>query len=413
MDRKLDRQYVEDRGTVMLMDSLPFTWNVKSEGPHFCLDMKMSRLKELGYSFVFGSEPREQWPVTGHPERILKLDISLNELEELQNESMYPLENLCELNASLNALKGIQGVSVLPHLLDLQLSYNAISNVRGLQHNKMLTILNVSHNQIRTILGMPVLSNLTEVHIDSNKLESLEGIQNLPQLQELHAQNNQIRNLLPLSSSLNLHFADISNNEIHSLHESLQILKTLFRLKQLKLKGNPIARDNRYVTMVKQSTAVEILDNALIRDPRGHRQLLVPQSAKDGQTKEELIEAARAAYQDKLQRKQQEVASTIHYMHGRILDLQEELKEQKDSLRLELEGYIRYLETIPPEDFHSIDSRKVSGAIDQNMFTKFWKKWDHGKRRPGDIPFHDLTKPEEVVRTAVWLLSNPPVPPHT
>lgn len=58
MDRKLDRQYVEDRGTVMLMDSLPFTWNVKSEGPHFCLDMKMSRLKELGYSFIFGSEPR-------------------------------------------------------------------------------------------------------------------------------------------------------------------------------------------------------------------------------------------------------------------------------------------------------------------------------------------------------------------
>ncbi|RXM31571.1 Coatomer subunit gamma-2 [Acipenser ruthenus] len=138
-------------------------------------------------------------------------------------------------------------------------------------------------------------------------------------------------------------------------------------------KGNPIARDNRYVTMVKQSTAVEILDNALLRDPRGHRQLLVPQYAKDGQTKEELIEAARAAYQDKLQRKQQEVASTIHYMHGRIL----------------------YLETIPPEDFHSIDSRKVSGAIEQNMFTKFWKKWDHGKRRPGDIPFHDLTKPEE------------------
>ncbi|MGH0145977.1 UNVERIFIED_CONTAM: hypothetical protein FKN15_049787 [Acipenser sinensis] len=160
-------------------------------------------------------------------------------------------------------------------------------------------------------------------------------------------------------------------------------------------KGNPIARDNRYVTMVKQSTAVEILDNALLRDPRGHRQLLVPQSAKDGQAKEELIEAARAAYQDKLQRKQQEVASTIHYMHGRILDLQEELKEQKDSLRLELEGYIRYLETIPPEDFHSIDSRKVSGAIEQNIFTKFWKKWDHGKRRPGDIPFHDLTKPEE------------------
>ncbi|XP_066561233.1 centrosomal protein of 97 kDa isoform X2 [Amia ocellicauda] len=401
MEKKLSRQYVEDRGTVLEM--VLFTWNIKTEGPHFSLDMKMSRLKEVCFDFVFGSEPR-----------ILQLDVSLNELEDLPKEALFQFENLCELNASLNALKNFPGVSVLPHLIVLQLSYNALTSVRGLEHCKMLQILNVSHNRIRTLRTMPVLSNLTEVHIDSNKLESLEGIQNIPHLRELHVQNNQIQTLLPLSSSLNLHSADVSNNHIYSLSETVQILNGLFRLKTLKLKANPLAKDNRYICMIKDNTSVEILDNAPLRGTQNLRpQWLGSFGAREGQSKEGLLQAVRATYQDKVQGKRQDLESTIHYLHGQVLDLQEELKDYEDTLRLEMEGFCRYLDAIPAEDFPSIDPRKIPGAMEHHMFSKFWARWHHGKRRPGNIPFSDVTKPEEVVQAAALLLAKSPLSPCT
>nr|XP_015207765.1 PREDICTED: leucine-rich repeat-containing protein 23-like [Lepisosteus oculatus] len=402
MEKRLTRQYVEDRGTVIEM--LPFTWNIKTEGPHFNIDMKMSRLKRIRFDFAFGSEPREQWPVTGNPERILKFDVSLNELDDLQSEALFPFMNLCELNASLNALKSIPGVNVLPHLVVLNLSYNILTNVRGLQYCKKLATLNVSHNQIRTLTAMPVLSNLMEVHINSNKLDSLEGIQNLLQLQELYVQNNQIRSLLPLSSSLNLCLLDVSKNAICLLSETTQILSGLFRLKQLKMKGNPIAKDNHYTSMIKERTSVQILDNIYLRKAQQHRPWTVLQHTTEGQTKEELVEAARAACCDKLQRMRQEVESTIHYLHSRALNLHEELKEYEESLRLEIDRYCRYLDTIPPEDFSSIDPRKIPEAIEQHSFTKFWERWNYGKRRPEKIPFSDLTKPEEVLQMAALVL---------
>ncbi|CAM4481517.1 unnamed protein product [Lepidochelys olivacea] len=79
----MNQQFVEDR--VVAIDPLPFIWNVKGPGPHYCLDMKMSRLKRL----IWISEPQ-------FPERIVKLDISLNELEELQPEALFPFENLSD-----------------------------------------------------------------------------------------------------------------------------------------------------------------------------------------------------------------------------------------------------------------------------------------------------------------------------
>ncbi|XP_039617303.1 leucine-rich repeat-containing protein 23-like [Polypterus senegalus] len=408
MEKKLERQYIEDH--CLLIDSLPFTWLVKTEGPHFCLDMKKSRLKKIKYNFVFGSEPRDKFPVTGYPERILKVDISLNELAELEDESLYPFKNISELDASLNALKNMPDVSIFQQIKVLKLSYNVISSLRWLQHCKALMILNVSHNQIKIIRSMPVLSNLVELHLDSNKLESLDGIQNLSNLKELYVQNNQIRSLLPLSCSLHLCHADMSNNEIYSVQETFQILKVLFRLKQLKLMGNPVAKDKEYINMAKHFTSVEILDNIPLRESSNHQFL---QNVRGGRAKDELIETARSAYEEKLQRKRNEAESTIHYLHDRIMDLQEDLKEYEASLQMEMKGYLRYLEAIPQEDVSNIDPNKIDSAMEQQMFTKFWTKWDYGKRTQANIPFSDLKEPDKVLRMAALLLSNSPGSMHS
>ncbi|XP_030072349.1 leucine-rich repeat and guanylate kinase domain-containing protein [Microcaecilia unicolor] len=415
MERGIERQFIEDRAFVI--EVLPLIWGVKRPGPHYCLNMKMSQLKSLVFGFEFGAtDPRQDFPVTEFPERIVKLDISLNELEELRAESLLPFENLSELDASLNALSNMEGVGAVRNLAVLNLSYNAITGMRGLEPCGRLVLLNISHNQVRTIRDLPLLSSLTQLHLDSNKLKSLEGIQGLPRLRELYVQNNMISSLLPLSSSLALNVLDASNNEITSLLQTLQILRGIRPLKQLKLKGNPLARDNRYITVVKQSTMVEILDNSLLRDPSAavldhcFSGDFLPTSLLDvGENKEALKDLVRKSFLMKLQKQQENVESIVHFLHSRILSLQEEVKEFEDSLRIEMEGCIRYINATPSEDFQSIDPQKVPKAMEQHLFTKFWKRWDCGKRRPGKLPFTDLVKPEEVVKAAAQLLSNPPV----
>ncbi|KAM4676074.1 uncharacterized protein O3C94_008723 [Discoglossus pictus] len=416
MDGKLGRRFVEDRATIL--ETLPISWNVTPPGPYYCVTMKMSRLRNLEFGFEFGSvNPKEQFPVTEFPERIVKLDLSLNELEELAPDSLLPFESLLALDVSLNSLSRVHGVEALPKLADLNLSYNGITHMGVFGSCVQLMTLNVSHNQIRTITDLPVLANLTQLHLDSNKLTSLDGVQNLPKLYELYVQNNEISSLLPLACSLTLNVLDASNNRVRSLQETLQVLRPLRRLTQLKLKGNPLTRDNRYTTAIKQSTSVQILDNSMLRDPSDselppkNRLLLrvsLDSLPEDRYTREGLKDVAKESFMKKLHHKRLEVEGSVHHLHGRIMDLQEELKHYEDNLRGEMDNCFRYIDTIPQEDFSSIDPHKVGKAMDQYLFTKFWEKWDHGKRKPGNLPFRDVTEPEEVVKAAVWLLSHPP-----
>ncbi|XP_044836251.1 uncharacterized protein LOC123344279 [Mauremys mutica] len=407
---RMNRQFVEDRA--MVIDPLPFIWNVKGPGPHYCLDMKMSRLKGLAFAFEFGSV---------NP-RIVKLDISLNELEELQPEALFPFENLSELDASLNALGVIRGIEVLPNLVVLNLSHNALRDLRSLENCIHLSVLNVSHNQVRALGDMPLLSNLTRLHLGSNKLRSLEGIQNLPQLCELYVQKNRISSLLPLSSSLALNVLDAASNEISSLQQALHVLGGLRRLRHLKLQGNPLARDSRYVAAIKQATSVETLDHALLRDPP-HRSALslfswsllresVAGSMDSGPTKEDLKKSASRIFLERLQRKTESTEHAVHHLHSRILDLREELREYEETFRTEVDGCIRYIDALPSEDFQGlVNPQEIPNAMEKYLFTKFWERWQHGRRKPANIPYKELTKPEEVIKAAVRLLSNPPLHP--
>ncbi|XP_072327221.1 uncharacterized protein [Scyliorhinus torazame] len=391
----IQHQFIEDRCTEMTL--IPFTWNVGKDGPHFFLDMKMSRLKELVLNSIVGTRAR----------RILKINISLNELKELQCESLSPFVNLHELNVSLNSLRSISWLSALPHLMVLNLAHNDIETLQGLESCKTLTVLNLSHNGIRSVANLPFLNSLMELYLSGNQLESLEGIQHVPQLCELYIQGNRIYSLLPMSSSLGLCVLDASENMIPSLTDTLHVLGNLRRLKRLRLKGNPLTRDKRYNTAIRQSTTTEILDNVLLRDWYADGSMFAPHADVQGQTKEDLKGLARLTFQNKVQEKRSDTESAIHYLHSKILNLQEEQQDYEDHLTMELEAYNRYLDIIPTEDHHSIDSKKIPCAMERYMFTKFWEKWDQGKRRQENCPFRDLAKPDEVIRTAARLLSNP------
>lgn len=391
----IENQFFEDHCSELT--AIPFIWSVETEGPHYSLDMKMSHLKKLIFNFDFESKAQ----------RILRFNISLNELEAMQYDSLSPFVNLLELNVSLNFLNSISWLKALPQLMVLNLSHNIIESLQGLECCKMLTALDISHNQIRSIANLPILNSLTKLHLSGNKLESLEGVQRLPQLCELYIQGNHICSLLPLSSSLNLCVLDASDNVILSLSDTLHVLENLRRLKQLRLKGNPLTQDERCNTAIRQCTTVEILDNVFLRDCFTYGLTFEPPADLQEQTKEDLKESARLAFQSKVQEKQIETEMAMHYLHSRMLSLQKDNQEMEDRLTLELQAYYRYLDAIPPEDYQSIDSKKVPDAIERYMFTKFWERWEEGKRRQRNHPFKDLTKSEEVVRTAAWLFTNP------
>ncbi|KAE8616742.1 hypothetical protein XENTR_v10008877 [Xenopus tropicalis] len=169
MEKKISRQFVEDRATVLNL--LPVSSKMQIPGPYYSITMSMSCLKDLTFGFEFGSvNPREQFPVTEFPDRIVKLDVSLNELEELRADSLLEFVNLLELDASLNSLTSIDGVGVLLNLVVVNLSYNGIKEVKAIGKCTQLTILNISSNQIATLKDFPTLANLTQLHLDSNKV---------------------------------------------------------------------------------------------------------------------------------------------------------------------------------------------------------------------------------------------------
>ncbi|XP_072922897.1 uncharacterized protein [Hemitrygon akajei] len=359
----IENQFFEDHCTELTV--LPFIWSIQTEGPHFYLDMKMSHLKQLKFNFEFENKAK----------RILKFDISLNELEELQCDSLSPFMNLLELNVSLNSLHSISWLSALPLLMVLNLSHNVIETLQGLECCTMLTDLDLSHNRIRSIVNLPILNNLTKLHLNGNKLESLEGVQHVPHLCELYIQGNGICSLLPLSSSLNLCVLDASDNMILFLSETLHVLENLRRLKQLRLKGNPLTQDSRYNSAIRQSTTVEILDNVLLRD--GFTYGLTFESPADlqGQTKEGLKESARAAFQSRVQEKRIETEMAVHYLHSRILSLQKDNQEMEDHLTLELEAYYSVLlpqnrGVKPDSDSEALNHRHQYLFVDCLSFVK-------------------------------------------
>ncbi|XP_069835250.1 protein phosphatase 1 regulatory subunit SDS22 homolog isoform X2 [Dendropsophus ebraccatus] len=406
MDCAIKRQFVEDRATIL--EVLPVTWSVKTPGPYYCVTIKMSRIKDLVFDFEFGSSPS----------RILKLDLSLNELTEFKSKSLQNLPNLLELNASCNVLHSLPGLAVLPNLLALDLSYNAIADIQSFKDCTYLVSFNISHNKIGSIKDLPSLVNLTRLHLNSNKLISLDGIQNLPKLHELFVQHNKINSLLPLASSLTLNVLDASDNNISSLPETVHVLCGLQYLSEIKLRGNPLALNKRYIMSFRQHTSVRILDDCVLKDPSDIEHLpayrsILTQSLNslygETYTRERLKDTVQKTLLERLKRKQDTVESSIHHFHRKIMDLQEELIEFEDTLKAEMENCIRYVDAIPQEDLLNVDPHKLQRATEQHLFTKFWKRWENGKRKPVNTPYKGLTKPEEIVKEAAKILSQAPL----
>ena len=227
--QKLSRKFVEDHAVELT--HIPFYWHVNQNGaPYFGLKLKMCQLQRILYDFDFGF-PTGQSRIPNlpslveKPEKCLKVDFSLNDMQELPYESLQPFPNVRHLDASLNRIENYQGIELCPDLVYVNLSHNFIRQIAHITNLRSLSELNLAMNDIRDMSGIPALSNLTILHLNNNRLTSLDGVQSLPRLHELHVQKNKLSDIQPLATSFTLRVLNASDNNIFSLHDTLVVLQ--------------------------------------------------------------------------------------------------------------------------------------------------------------------------------------------
>ena len=101
------------------------------------------------------------------------------------------LDNITELNLTINWLTDISGIKLFKNLISLNLSYNQLTNISVLKDLKKLETLGLSNNEIKDISDIQYLNNLEILNIEELELESdqLKYIQSLNNIQRLYCKN--------------------------------------------------------------------------------------------------------------------------------------------------------------------------------------------------------------------------------
>ncbi|XP_060584547.1 internalin I-like [Ruditapes philippinarum] len=399
----LKQDFIERRTHVSHV--IPPQWKLDPQGQYYELDLKMCQLKELNYDFNWGKEggplPRMA-SIIEVPSRIVRLDLSLNELAVLDHAGLRPYRNLRELNASLNKISNFTGIEILKYLQTLNLSHNFISKIENLVSSSSLIELNLSMNELTDVSYMPSLINLEVLNISNNKLRSLDGVQSLARLRELHAQRNNVEDIVPLTSCFHLQVLNVADNHIIALHNTVDILAQLRRLEVLSLHGNPVEKDHMYRTEIIKSTNVMTLDNISVRPlpkPADMDRVQYDENYKHVQNIHTLKEAARQAFEERMRDAKTQMADQIGFLQRRIVMLQKEYQEYESTLRNDLDSCLRYLDNLSHTEIGSFDR----SAMRDSMGTPQPKPWHRSHRSHADrdkTDYSNIKKTEQVLMFA-------------
>ncbi|XP_013406235.1 protein phosphatase 1 regulatory subunit 7-like [Lingula anatina] len=341
MSSTISKEFVDKK--LSTLPIVPSEWDV-GRGHYYQLDLRMCQIQRIKWGFNWGDEskplPRIA-TITEQPSRILKADFSLNELQNLDYEALYPLKHLRVLDASLNRIQRFESIEVLSHLQTLNLSHNFIKRLDGLERSYNLTELNLGMNEIEDISMMPTLTNLTVLYLNNNKLKSLDGVQGLARLRELYVQRNQIVDLVPLLSSRNLIILNAADNHISALQTTGEVLRHLHKLQSITLHGNPIERENLYQAAILDASQVMVLDNISVRNP--------PRIEADGpytDSMQGLKGAATQAFHDQIKAKRQQMEENVSFLQQRIKSLQDEFYAYEEKMKNDMEACLGIYATL-------------------------------------------------------------------
>lgn len=175
------------------------------------------------------------------PPLLEKLMVNANNLVSLEGLNYQEAVNLHTLDASINAIKSIEGIRFPESLKVLKVTYNLILTVSQDQIPPFLEVLALSKNNIKTIDNIDIPATLVELHLSENSIRSFaEGF---------------------FSLAANLQLIDLSDNRIDDLDD----LGTLpASLSELKLDNNEIDNSNLSNVLTHNLTKLSMVNTGLV-----------------------------------------------------------------------------------------------------------------------------------------------------
>ena len=196
---------------------------------------------------------------------LVSLDLSFNQLVDIDGAALAPLTNLCALILYNNRIASLKGVARLGQsLLTLQCQHNVLTSLAGVEHLRKLTSLNVSGNPLGDCKLVGRCTSLVRLDVSRCGLRKLEGFATLHALEELNAGGNALTEISSIAKCAKLQELDVSYNALTST--ALKDLKALGRLDVLNLEGNALA-DLDSMPRMEELTELNVARNALRRLP--------------------------------------------------------------------------------------------------------------------------------------------------
>ncbi|KAK0069452.1 leucine-rich repeat and guanylate kinase domain-containing protein [Biomphalaria pfeifferi] len=387
---RLSEAFIEKHSAIFPESLIPDSWNLNKFDVYYQLDLKMCQLKSLDYAFAWENESSGAnylSSITETPFKVIKLDVSLNELTSLSHESLEPFKGLRCLDASLNQIKYFQGIEVLRHLHTLNLSHNCIKRVDSLLLSHSLGDLNLSNNQIEDISGLPSLINLRIFNISSNKLQSLDGVSSLPRLEEIYADNNILKSLTPLVTCFHVCVISAANNQIHSIDDVMRVVSSHKSLESLNLSGNPVERQHTYQSdILRAANKIWTLDNvsvkpmaAVLDDHMQHADNIISFQA-----------SARQMFESRLRVAKERMEENVNFLQRRIVAIQKEFSEFEKKNQADMEACLRYLATRGMDELSIIGRESIGAASRQGDY--------RSRRRKPKFDYSGIKETDEVLR---------------
>ena len=196
---------------------------------------------------------------------LVSLDLSFNQLVDIDGAALAPLTNLRALILYNNRIASLKGVARLGQSLQtLQCQSNSLTSLAGVEHLRKLTSLNVTGNPLGDCKLVGRCTSLVRLDVSRCGLRKLEGFATLHALEELNAGGNALTEISSIAKCAKLQELDVSYNHLTST--ALKDLKALGRLDVLNLEGNALT-DLDSMPRMEELTELNVARNALRRLP--------------------------------------------------------------------------------------------------------------------------------------------------
>lgn len=171
--------------------------------------------------------------------KLSKLYLYHNDISDIS--ALSGLTNLNSLWIIQNRITDVSPLAKLINLQDLDIAYNKISDISSLAKLKELRDLNLYDNKISDISALAALSKLQRLYIGDNIISDISALAALSELKIAYLHANKISDISSLAGLTKLEELGLSYN---LLNNNISAIKTLKKLRKLKLDGN-------YITNIK------------------------------------------------------------------------------------------------------------------------------------------------------------------